>query len=1235
MKIANPTCRCQIPLLTGLLFSPLLSAATLYWDTNGATPGSGDTGGDWDVGTNWTTDAPGSIATTGWLDGESAVFSAGTDGTSQRAVTITGTVETPSILLEESGLVNLQGGTLDIAGGSTFDTSAAGNGGGRSMTWSSNITGTGDLTLAVNGNTSDTGGGSNTMFNLTGSNDFVGDVIITSGVVRSTANLGDAANKVILSGGGIVDPNLNTNFSRDIEVPSGQTGVYRTYGGVGNGILSGAITGAGTLKHTDGGTISFTGDGSAFTGVIDSTRGAVRVSSNDWSGTTFSNSDGNRLTFDAGGTTSIDAYQGDRDVFIEAGNRVDVLSGNFSVVSGAGNNNFWIQPVSGGGTLTSSSGTLTCNWPLGGDKAIRVAIEDFDGSTPLMVVKNGAGDLGRFGTNANTYTGGTIVNEGRIGAIGTAAFGSGAVTINADDVTGVGGQTFLSASGIFANDFAIEGIGSTEGAGNLGAIRFANNTISGDITVHPNGARLVGYNGQSGTHAGSLLGSGELEINFDTNPLANGLITLSGDASSFTGDFLVSGGTLDLGEQTVVGGLTVVDGATFASETSFGGDIVLGGTTGANLLGDAATAAVLATAGNLTLNGVVEVTLNNMAAGTIPVMTYGGTLTGDASNLTLAGGVAGLRPGSGFDVSTPGTVSFVSASTNLIWTGATSDDWDLATTQNWTNPTPAADFFYAGDAVTFDDSGAGFPNVVLVGDMKPASVVVNSSLGNDYTFDSSSNNWISGITSIVKQGASTLTLAGPMDYSGGTLISGGMVVMTDPLSLGQEDVDTGTVVVESGGTLDLNGTTDGYYGVTIAGTGSSGQGALINDGPSKSNAWRQTPNIELSADASIGGTGDFYQIGGGYAANTMTLNGHALTKVGSNTFFWNNTTVTAGSVRISEGRISQFNRPTNASAVAVTLDDVAGVTLDIGSQNMSVGSLTGGGGTGGEVSLGGGSATLTVGTASGTTTFSGVISGSGNLVKSGGSVQILSGVNTFTGSTTVSGGLLSLTHGNSLSDSAELNINGGAKLDLNFSGVELVQALNDDGTPLADGLYGASGSGADIINDDLFTGTGQLFVGPTPYDLWAGGTFANPPFSDTDGASNPDGDSLSNLLEFAFGTDPTSPDSNALSWDGVNPAVGGSPVVDVSFPGGGGVDFKARFLRRKDHGTIGSASYAWEFSSDLTDWESSDGSPGWLVPPVDLADDASGDYDLVEVPYPFFLDNGKKARFFRVSVTGP
>lgn len=684
------------------------TAGTLYWDTNGNTPGSGNAGGSWTAAANWSTSADGDTATQLWVNGENAVFSAGTDGIGSLSVIITGTVATPSIKLEETGLVTLSGGAIDITGGATFDTSALGFVGGRQLFWYSSIVGDGPLTLAVHGSTSDSGDGSNSFMVFDGLNSFTGDVTILSGVVRANSNLGPVSNKVILNGGGIVDPNLNLNFPYDIQIDAGQSGTYRTWGSVATGQASGAILGGGTLRHTDGGTLNLTGDGSAFSGTIDNLRGTVTLTTNNWSGTHFVNSDGAALRFNAPGTTTIRSYAGDRDVFIPAGSRLDVATGVMSVVTGTDVNAFVVQPATGGGALTSSSGTLTLNWDtpytVQGTHSISVRVEDFDGSTPLALVKNGPGALSGF-NQANTYTGGTTINGGRVAAQNAQAFGLGKVAVTYDDDNSTGGQAWLNlGGGVFANDFDIAGIGPLENAGNLGAIRFDNNTtISGKVTLTAD-ARMVAWSGAVATHSGILAGSSDLEINLFDNATANGTVNLTGDLTGFTGDLIVSRGRLHIPGGAVGGGLFVDDGATISGEPSIAGPVTFGLFDGGRIVFDGATPGALHAQGNLTLKGVTTVVPASMAGGTSTVMTYGGTLTGDASNLDLAGGLAERRPGTGFDLSETGKIKLNLVIGDLSWTGGESQEWNSADL-NWLNgATP--DRFYSGDKVTFGDNVA-------------------------------------------------------------------------------------------------------------------------------------------------------------------------------------------------------------------------------------------------------------------------------------------------------------------------------------------------------------------------------------------------------------------------------------------------------------------------------------------------------------------------------------------------
>src|ERR1043166_2916893 len=69
----------------------LLGASTKYWDNNDATLGAGGPSptGTWDTtGTKWTTDSTGGSAATTWADGDTAVFSAGSDATGLYTITL-------------------------------------------------------------------------------------------------------------------------------------------------------------------------------------------------------------------------------------------------------------------------------------------------------------------------------------------------------------------------------------------------------------------------------------------------------------------------------------------------------------------------------------------------------------------------------------------------------------------------------------------------------------------------------------------------------------------------------------------------------------------------------------------------------------------------------------------------------------------------------------------------------------------------------------------------------------------------------------------------------------------------------------------------------------------------------------------------------------------------------------------------------------------------------------------
>ncbi|MCX6854663.1 MAG: hypothetical protein NTV80_07130 [Verrucomicrobia bacterium] len=170
---------------------------------------------------------------------------------------------------------------------------------------------------------------------------------------------------------------------------------------------------------------------------------------------------------------------------------------------------------------------------------------------------------------------------------------------------------------------------------------------------------------------------------------------------------------------------------------------------------------------------------------------------------------------------------------------------------------------------------------------------------------------------------------------------------------------------------------------------------------------------------------------------------------------------------------------------------------------------------------------------------------------------------------------------------------------------------------------------------DGFGGTFQRVVivnindiADTTRQLWKQqyfGTFANSGLT-ADTASFT-GDGIPNLLKFAFGADPRASGLSALVFNGSLAAGGiitatGTPTTVIE-PTTNGLDFRALFVRRKDHVAAG-LTYVPQFSADLTTWQNS------AAVPTVLADD--GTYQIVSVPYPPFV-GGKKARFFLISVT--
>lgn len=354
----------------------------------------------------------------------------------------------------------------------------------------------------------------------------------------------------------------------------------------------------------------------------------------------------------------------------------------------------------------------------------------------------------------------------------------------------------------------------------------------------------------------------------------------------------------------------------------------------------------------------------------------------------------------------------VNGAANLRW-NPISSAWDT-NTANWFNlGSGLNDVFQNGDNVLFDDSGNAFLNVTIGSGVAvaPSNIVVNADV-NNYTISGAGK--ITGSTGIEKDGADTLTLSTINDFTGPVTINYGTLMVAATNALG----DNGTsVIVNSGGTLDVNGNNLTAKPVVVSGQGFGGNGALVNNAAQQTKAFG---GVTLAGDTTFGGNLR-WDIRGGAATLSTSGQNYKITKVGPNQVSLVGISVDPqlGDIDIQQGMFavqtttSQLGNPTNTITVHngailetwalsssplnknIVLNDGAIVTNESSASTVY-----------GPVNLQGNGF---IGAASGTTlTFTNVISGPGNLIKNAAGTVYLNASNTYTGNTIISNGILQL-----------------------------------------------------------------------------------------------------------------------------------------------------------------------------------------------------------------------------------
>jgi fibronectin-binding autotransporter adhesin len=750
--------------------------------------------------------------------------------------------------------------------------------------------------------------------------------------------------------------------------------------------------------------------------------------------------------------------------------------------------------VSAFGVLLRTPLTITTELPNSTVNQLSIASIIDDGAGAFGLTKAGPGILQLSG--ANTFKGGTTVNNGRVNANSLTAFGSGGVTVAS------GGLVFINTASSAAS-FSLAGTGyasTADTAAQAGALRLANNrAVFGNVTIAAP-ARLGVNAADVGSLLGNLLGAASLEINGPTT--TTGIVNLLGSAAGYSGTLSLARGSLYLNGP--FGGSLAVTPAAGANVTLGAGTTVTGSLSLDSSVGTATfrnPRGTLAIGGNLDLTGssaVSPATFPTPGMSSLTLMTYAaktgaGTLTFDAT---------GYRGAPAVSVGATSAVISGLDTKSLTWNNATFDGvWNVNGTADWTGGDTK---FFQGDAVVFNDSGSS--PVTLEGTLRPQSVTFNTGLFKDYTL--SGSGVIDGAGGgIIKNGAGTVTLGGTNTFTGPVLVNEGRLSLGSPGALGY----TPTVTVASGASLDINGQrplqVSRSVDVTIAGTGDGVIPALANFGPTIAFAGSPATgirNVTLAGDATIGGFfGSDFDIYG-----ELDGAGHTLTKAGGNSVILMGPSKNLHTV-ITEGTLGCFNtdgfgaslrveggataRAASAGiySSAVTLGSGARLELLTGVETLWTGPIT----AEGDVELVNGNTTTT------SLTLAQGFDIPGNLTKSGGGNATLLGNVNVAGDASITGGWLSvgngstantlLVHGPNGTGSGTVIVNAGATL--GGLGALPVTVTVNSGATLAPGtstIKGTLTTGFDSPNRTT-TINGKLRVkcgGTTTDKLAAGGT---------------------------------------------------------------------------------------------------------------------------------------------------
>ncbi len=1017
--------------------------------------------------------------------------------TSSRSVLLTGpgTIEVSGSPLTMSGVVTGSGdlsksgsGTLILSGENTYRGGTTVSGGRLSIS-SNNHLGIEAGSLTLNGGTLLLTAGltssRNVLLTGPGTVDVSAAPVSLLGVISDSGTLTKMGNGTLIlsgtntySGGTIVAAGTlqGTTTSLQKAITNNSSVIFNQ---TTSGSYSGVMSGSGSLTKQNTGTLILSG-ANTYRGGTTFAGGTLSIAAN----TNLGNGSGS-LTFNEGTLLSTAGFISSRAVLLTGNGTIEVSGSPLTmsgVVTGSGalskrgsgtlilsgaNTYSGGTTVSGGrlsvasnnnlgsesGSLTFNEGTLLVTAGLTSSRTVLLTgngtVDVSADPVSLLGVISDSGTLTKMGngtlilSGTNTYSGGTIVSDGILQ--GTTTSLQGAITNNSSVVFN------QAITGTYAGIMSGSGSLSKQNTGTTiltgantyrggtvvtaGILQGTTTSLQGAIT---NNSSVIFNQATTGTYAGVISGSGSLSKQNTGTTILTGIHT-------YTGGTTFSGGKLSISADNNLGnssGILTFNGGTLLTTAGFTSsrDVVLTGAGTIEVSTDSLLlSGVVNGSGNLRKSGAGRLTLsgeNTYSGGTI---VSSGILQGTTTSLQGA-------------ITNNSSVVFNQTSTGT-YSGVMSGSGSLTTYNTKTLILSGANTYSGGTVVT---SG------VLQGTTTSLQGAINnnSSVVFNQTTTGTYSGVMSGSGSLTKHNTGTLILSGSNTYSGGTTCSGGILNISTDNNLGN---GSGTLTFNEGTLLTTAGFTSSRA-VILTGNGTievSGDSLTLSGVVRGSGALTKTGTCTLvlsGANTYTGGT----TVSEGVLQGTTTSLQKAITN-NSSVIFDQTITGTYSGVMSGSGSLTKQNTGTTVLTGVNTY--TGGTTVTAGVLQGTTTSLQG--------SIINNSSVIFDQTITGT--YSGIMSGSGSLIKRNTGTTVLTGVNTYTGGTTLSGGILSISADNNLGPiKGALTFNEGTLLTTEgFTSTRPVLLTGNgtievSGSPLT--LSGAvSGSGTLIK-----TGTGTL-----------------------------------------------------------------------------------------------------------------------------------------------------------------